>query len=57
MLFSFLDWPADDRMTDVEVEFIYLCTYILYNFYIALSDTTGRQMTEWHLKIMLVYLH
>ena len=50
MLLSFLDWPADDRMTDVEVKFIYLCTYILYNFYIALSDATGRQMTEWQME-------
>ena len=55
--FPFISWPADDRMTDGEIEFICLCTYILYNFYFALSGATGRQMTEWHLIIMSAYLH
>ena len=52
LLFCFFwcHWPADDRMTDGEIEFIYLCTYILHTFYFALSDATGRQMTEWHQK-------
>ena len=57
MLLSFLYWPADDRMTDGEVELIYLCTWILYTFYFALSDVTGRQMTEWHLRVMSLYCH